>query len=150
MEEINDVGKQIQMISRKIRRRLDTTFLNYGLTGVQASMLKFINDKSRSGKVYAKDIENEFDMRRATIAGIMQLMEQNKLIERKAEGADARLKEIVITKKALDIVNNINLSIQKVEKDLKDDISKEEISTFINILNKLSNNLNKKGENIDD
>lgn len=140
-----EVSKQIQMLSRKIKRNLDTTFFRYGLTGVQAGILKFVYDKSKKGKVYAKDIENEFDKRRATIAGIIQLLEQNELIERKSEGKDARMKEIVLTDKALNIVKSINLTINNVEKNLKKDITKEEISNFLETLKKMNNNL-RKGE----
>ena len=141
MKKEYEIGAQIHMLSRKIKRKLDETFVSYGITGVQAIMLKFINDKSREGKVYAKDIESEFDMRRATIAGILQLLEQNQLITRKAEGSDARLKEITITKKALEIINNVDSSIAELEKRLEKNMSKEERENFLKTLDKLSKNL---------
>ena len=141
MKKEYEIGAQIHMLSRKIKRKLDEAFVSYGITGVQAIMLKFINDKSREGKVYAKDIESEFDMRRATIAGILQLLEQNQLITRKAEGSDARLKEITITKKALEIINNVDSSIAQLEKRLEKNMSKEERENFLKTLDKLSKNL---------
>ena len=141
MQKESEIGAQIHMLSRKIKRKLDETFVSYGITGVQAIMLKFINDKSREGKVYAKDIESEFDMRRATIAGILQLLEQNQLITRKAEGSDARLKEITITKKALEIINNVDSSIAQLEKRLEKNMSKVEKENFLKALDKLSKNL---------
>ena len=141
MKKEYEIGAQIHMLSRKIKRKLDEAFVSYGITGVQAIMLKFINDKSQEGKVYAKDIESEFDMRRATIAGILQLLEQNKLITRKAEGSDARLKEITITKKALEIINNVDSSIAELEKRLEKNMSKEERENFLKTLDKLSKNL---------
>ena len=141
MKKEYEIGAQIHMLSRKIKRKLDEAFVSYGITGVQAIMLKFINDKSREGKVYAKDIESEFDMRRATIAGILQLLEQNELITRKAEGSDARLKEITITKKALEIINNVDSSIAELEKRLEKNMSKEERENFLKTLDKLSKNL---------
>ena len=141
MKKEYEIGAQIHMLSRKIKRKLDEAFVSYGITGVQAIMLKFINDKSREGKVYAKDIECEFDMRRATIAGILQLLEQNQLITRKAEGSDARLKEITITKKALEIISNVDSSIAELEKRLEKNMSKEERENFLKTLDKLSKNL---------
>lgn len=141
MKKEYEIGAQIHMLSRKIKRKLDEAFVSYGITGVQAIMLKFINDKSREGKVYAKDIESEFDMRRATIAGILQLLEQNQLITRKAEGSDARLKEITITKKALEIISNVDSSIAELEKRLEKNMSKEERENFLKTLDKLSKNL---------
>lgn len=141
MKKEYEIGAQIHMLSRKIKRKLDEAFVSYGITGVQAIMLKFINDKSKNGKVYAKDIECEFDMRRATIAGILQLLEQNQLITRKAEGSDARLKEITITKKALEIISNVDSSIAELEKRLEKNMSKEERENFLKTLDKLSKNL---------
>lgn len=141
MDEEYEIGKQIQMLSRKIKRKMDEAFLNYGITGSQAFMLKFIHEKQINGKVYAKNIENEFDMRRPTVTGILQLMEQNNFIKRRAEGKDARLKEIVITSKGMEIVKKIDLNVEQIEKDLVKDVSKEEMKTFLNIIGKLSKNL---------
>ena len=136
-----EIGKSVQKLSRKIKRTLDETFLNYGITGVQASILKFIHKKSQSQKVYARDIEIEFDMRRATIAGILQLMEQNKLIVRKSGENDCRLKEIILTDKAKEIIQKLDVAIKEVEKKLTVNISKEEILNFLNTIEKLSKNL---------
>ena len=141
MQKEYEIGTQIHVLSRKIKRKLDEAFVSYGITGVQAIMLKFINYKSKNVKVYAKDIECEFNMRRATIAGILQLLEQNQLITRKAEGSDARLKEITITKKALEIISNVDSSIAELEKRLEKNMSKEERENFLKTLDKLSKNL---------
>ena len=137
----NDIGKQIQMLSRKITRKLNETFLSYKITGVQAFILKYIYENSKNKKIYAKDLRQEFDLRKPTITGILQIMQQNDLIERKTQGKDARLKEITITKKASDIVNKIDLSIREVENKLLENISKEEISYFLSVLKKMSTNL---------
>ena len=141
MDEEYEIGKQIQMLSRKIKRKMDEAFLNYGITGSQAFMLKFIHEKQINGKVYAKNIENEFDMRRPTVTGILQLMEQNNFIKRRAEGKDARLKEIVITSKGMEIVKKIDLNVEQIEKDLVKGVPKEEMKTFLSIIGKLSKNL---------
>lgn len=54
MQKEYEIGTQIHMLSRKIKRKLDEAFVSYGITGVQAIMLKFINDKSRRGKSICK------------------------------------------------------------------------------------------------
>ena len=68
-------------------------------------------------------------------------MEQNQLIERKAEGKDARLKEIVITKKGMEIVNSIDSNVEQVEKKLVMNIPKEEIQAFLTTIDKLLKNI---------
>ena len=68
-------------------------------------------------------------------------MEQNNLIARKSRESDCRLKEIILTNKAKEIIQKLDVAIEKVEKKLTTNISKEEISSFLNIIEKLSKNL---------
>lgn len=80
-------------------------------------------------------------MRRATVAEILSLMEKNGLIERKSMSEDARLKEITLTNKSLEIKNSIEKEIRRVEKSLQKGLTEEEIKSFMNILEKMSKNL---------
>ena len=133
--------KHLPIVSRQVKRKMDEVFQKFNLTSTQAFTLKFIEENSKIKKVYAKDIENEFDMRRATVAGIIQLMEQNELIERSSESTDARMKEITLTRKALDKEYSIDLEMKKLEKQITKNISKEELTNFFDTLNKISMNL---------
>lgn len=138
----NDIGLKIHIVSRQIKRKMDMVVNKYHLTSVQSAILGYIYRKSKKDKVYAKDIEKEFDMRRATAAGILLLMEKQELIEREKVGNDARLKSIVLTKKALEIQNEIQKVIRENEKKIRKDLSKEEINEFLRILSKMSKNIN--------
>ena len=133
--------KHLPIASRQVKRKMDEVFQKFNLTSTQSFTLKFIEENSKIKKVYAKDIENEFDMRRATVAGIIQLMEQNELIERSSESTDARMKEITLTRKALDKEYSIDLEMKKLEKQITKNISKEELTNFFDTLNKKSMNL---------
>lgn len=135
------ISKQLQMVSRQMKRRVDGIFQSVGLSGAQAFVLYFIYERSKDIKVYAKDIETEFDIRRATVAELIHTMEQNKLVERKSEEQDSRMKEIILTKKALEKVELIDLKIKKLEKKLSNNIKTEELLTFFEVLNKISDNL---------
>ncbi len=68
-------------------------------------------------------------------------MEKNGLIERKAVCTDARLKKIVLTNKSLEIKNSIDEEVKKVEKNLKKDLTEEELKEFRRVLQKMSKNL---------
>lgn len=136
-----EIGKEVQMLSRKIKRELDKTFVGCGVTGVQVFILDFIHRESKNRKVYAKDIEEEFDLRKATITGILNNLEQNELIKRIAVNEDTRLKELIVTDKALDIINEIEKRLKKFDKQLICNISKDELLFFMKIIDKLSQNL---------
>ena len=71
MEEEGDVGKYIQMLSRQIKRRMDKAVSEYEITGKQGTILLYIYDESQKKDVYAKDIEVAFNMRRASVTGIL-------------------------------------------------------------------------------
>ena len=116
--EKHEIGKYIQIVSRQLKRNMDETLSKYNVTGVQSMVIGYIYKKSKKGEVFAKDIEEEFDMRKATVTGIIQLMETNGLIERKAKEGDCRLKSIVLTPKALEIKTVVKKQIEMEEKNI--------------------------------
>ncbi len=137
------IGLNVHIFSRNIKRTLDNVFNKYHLTSVQSAVLEYIYKRTSKGeKVYSKDIEKTFDMRRATSAGILQLLEKQGLIIRELENKDSRLKNIILTEKALEVQKEIKRAIEENERKIRKNISKEEIKQFLEILNKMYNNLN--------
>ena len=129
------------MLSRQIKRRMDKSVSEYEITGKQVSILLYIYEESKKRDVYAKDIEVAFDMRRASVTGILQLMEKNGIIKREENNQDARLKNLILTTKAKEARNKLKKEIIQVEKILTKDISKKDLETFITIMQKMSFNL---------
>ena len=120
---------------------MDKSVQEYEITGKQVSVLLYIYDESKKRDVYAKDIEVAFDMRRASVTGILQLMEKNGIIIREENNQDARLKKLILTTKAKEARKKLKKEIIQVEKSLTKEVSKQELETFFTILQKMSNNL---------
>ena len=139
--EKHEIGKYIQIVSRQLKRNMDETLSQYNVTGVQSMVIGYIYKKSQKGEVFAKDIEEEFDMRKATVTGIIQLMETNGLIERKAKEGDSRLKSIVLTPKSLEIKKVVKKQIDIEEKNIVNEMTKEEQKQFLELLKRASSNL---------
>lgn len=139
--EKHEIGKYIQIVSRQLKRNMDETLSKYNVTGVQSMVIGYIYKKSKNGEVFAKDIEEEFEMRKATVAGIIQLMESNGFIERKAKEGDCRLKSIVLTSKALEIQAIVKKQVNIAEKNIVNEMTKEEQKQFLTLLKKASINL---------
>lgn len=137
----SEIGKFIQIVSRQIKRNMDETLSCYNITGVQSMILEYIIQKSKKGDVFAKDIEGEFNMRKATVAGIIQLMESNGLILRKAKKEDTRRKKIILTKKALEIEKRIKQQVDLVEREITNQMTQTEKKMFLKLLKKASYNL---------
>ena len=146
LEKKVEVGRKIEMLSRQIRRKVDESISSQDLTAKQAMILLVIYDLSKVKDVYAKDIEDAFDMRRATVTGILQLMEKKGITIREENNIDGRLKRIRLTQKAINLRLKMKKNIQKVESNLLSDLSKEEIETFLKIMEKMSHNLCTKKE----
>ncbi len=140
----DDFGKSIHMLSRQLKREIDIHVAKYEITGVQSAMIQFIYEKSKKKDVFAKDIEKNFDVRRASIAGILQNMEKNGLIKRETVGNDARLRKIVLTQKALEIKKDVQKKIRNVEKQAIEGLTKEEIRNYVELTKKMSTNLEKR------
>ena len=145
MEVVNiekrDIGRCVHILSRQIKRKVDESVSKYDVTAVQCSFIGIIKECSKHGEVYAKNIEAKFNMRRATVAEILSLMEKNGLIKRESSTEDARLKKIILTDKSLEIQSSKKKEIEKVENILKTDLSKEELAQFMKTLDKMSKNL---------
>lgn len=142
--EKDDVGKKIQMLSRQIKRRMDTALSEYQITGRQVAILLYIYEESRKRDVYAKDIELAFDMRRASVTGILKLMEKNGIIIREGSSKDARLKKLILTDRAKEARQKLKKEIISVEKNLTKDIPKENLKIFCLVMDKMSKNLCEK------
>ncbi len=140
-----EIGRNVHMLSRLFKRNTDIEVAKYGLTGVQSVIMGFIYEKSRKKDVFAKDIEKEFDLRRASTAGIIQNMEKNGLVKRELVGNDARLRKIVLTEKALELRKKLDKSIKNMEKKMQEGLTKEEIEKYLELTKKMANNLERRG-----
>jgi DNA-binding MarR family transcriptional regulator len=132
------IGKKINILSKRIHRRIDKEASQYGITGVQGRILGFIYWKSKERDIFQKDIEEELDVRRSSVTSVLQLMEKNGFIERVSVSEDARLKKIILTEKGLEIQTNIYDFILGVEKSLRDELSEAEVNILISLIDRLS------------
>ena len=119
MEERCDVGKIINRISHQLKRRMNCHEEEDSLTNMQRHVLHYILLQSMSRDIYQKDVEAEFQIRRSTATGILQLLEKNGFILRKAEDRDARLKKIVPTEKAEKVREHVLMNIDRTEKIIR-------------------------------
>ena len=76
------VGRLIRILSHSMRRHNPAEMIeNKDLTSMQKHVLKFILLETIHRDLYQKDIEEEFQIRKPTVTGILQLMEKNGYIK---------------------------------------------------------------------
>lgn len=117
-----------------------------GLTTMQKHVLKFLLLESLHKVVYQKDIEEEFQIRKSTATGMLQLLEKNGFIVRESEKKDARLKRIIPTKKAEALRPSILAHIRQSETQLTTDISEADVLTCKKVLCQMLYNVSEHKE----
>ncbi len=131
---------EIKMLDNMIDRKICGNVKQKKLTHTQARILRFLyNNKDKI--IYQSDIEKEVGVRRSTISGILDTMEKNNFIVRKASSNDARKKEIALTINSLNKHKEIEKKIANFENILLKGITKEEKDSFFKTLDKLKDNL---------
>jgi DNA-binding MarR family transcriptional regulator len=144
--ESRKLGFELQRSSRLVKRYMDSdTSKLYieKITGTHGWALGFFFH-NRDRDVFQKDFEQEFNIRRSTASNILALIEKNGLIQRESVPYDARLKKITLTQKALDIQQEIDISLEKLEDKMKRDITDEELKVFFRVIDKINFNLERK------
>ena len=141
MQEKVHIGKKINILSKRIRRRVDKEAALYGLTGVQVRIIIFISKKSGKRDIFQRDIEEELDIRRSSVTSVLQLMESNGYITRESVAEDARLKKLILTQKGMEIYKKVFGFIIKFEESLCEELTDEEFTIFINLIDRISNKI---------
>lgn len=141
MDNSKDAGRVVGMLSNQIKRRLDSKILNDSLTGMQGRFLHFILSQDVEQNVFQKDLEEEFNLRRSTATGILQLMEKGGLLYRESVDYDARLKKIVVTPKGKLQREKVKESLRAMEECLQQGISKADLAVFFRVMEQMSKNI---------
>lgn len=110
-------------------------------TSMQQWFLSYIWQHQSSGDVFQKDIEEAFKVRRSTATEILKAMERKKLIVRTSLPEDKRKKKILLTDSAIKLCQTNWEKIVQTEQQIAKGLTQEEISTFMQILGKIQNNL---------
>ncbi|HJD25491.1 MAG TPA: MarR family winged helix-turn-helix transcriptional regulator [Candidatus Blautia intestinipullorum] len=147
-------GTLIHMLSNLMKRNDSSAGISGAgeLTVTQKHVLKFILLASLHRDVYQKDVEEEFQIRKSTVTGILKLMEKNGFIRRESAQQDARLKKLVPTEKAEALRPSILEHIRRTETHLTEGIPPEELKICRKVMCRMLYNLaekNRENEEVD-
>lgn len=137
------IGFELHRSSRIVKRYMDKdASKSYveNITGTHGWVIGYLYN-NRHKDIFQKDFEKEFDIRRSTASKILSLMENNDLIVRESVPYDARLKRLVLTKKALEVQKVVENAFTKMEERIKENITDEELTVFFRVLDKVNKNM---------
>lgn len=110
-------------------------------TQTQMQIIAYII-KHQNEEVYQKDLEEVLNLRRATVSGVLHTMEKNNLIKRITDVKDTRAKKIILDSKAEYIFEQNQKKIERLEEIIIKDISKKDVETFMEVIQKMKDNIN--------
>lgn len=110
-------------------------------TSIQQWFLTYIWKNFSHKDVFQKDLEEAFQVRRSTATEILKAMERKKLIIRISIPEDRRKKKILLTDKAKGMCQENQEKIIQTEQEIIRGLSKDEINSFLRILEKIQNNI---------
>ena len=138
-----DCGMWINILSHKLKKRMNANMQSLGLTGVQSRVMHYILVKCAEGPVFQRDVEGAFGLSRSTATGILQMMEKNGLLLRESVASDARLKSLIPTKKAAELDAQVGECLRQSEQRLTHGLSAAQLAQFLEIVACMSANLDK-------
>jgi DNA-binding MarR family transcriptional regulator len=75
------------------------------------------------------------------MTSILKLMEKNGLIAREPDESDGRLKKLILTPLAIDIQERMRQEIDKIEAQMCQGLTEDELAAFIATAEKIGQNL---------
>lgn len=132
-------ARYVGKLSNKLRRKLDMLSSRAEFSGSQGRTLHFL--LAQTEDVFQKDIEEEYSIRPSTATELLKQMEKNGLILRQPVSYDNRLKQIVLTDKAMTYRQQVVEDLTALEETLVSGISEEDLEVFFNVIEKMMDNL---------
>lgn len=127
------------------KRVFDTTT---GRCGTQVRILNFVLVSYPDRVIYQKDIEEELNMRSASVSTLLKKMEAQDFIRREKVSYDDRLKKILPTSHTVEMKEQVERHVALLEKRLTAGIGEEELKVFSDVLERMQENmeLTEKGD----
>ena len=94
------------------------------ITGTNGWVIAYIGAKK--GDTFQRDLERTFGITRSTASKTVDAMVKKGFIERKSVDYDARLKKLVLTEKAVGVLDLMDADGERMEAALMNDFSEEE------------------------
>lgn len=138
------IGHEIKCLANMIKRCFDENIKNSeleGLTAMQGWILAYLYHHGRGQEIFQRDLEREFDIRRSTVTGMLQLMEGNGLITREPVAHDGRLKRLRLTPRAISHHEAVIQKFREMENQLGTGLTEDEIATFFYVVEKIKANI---------
>ena len=138
MDPDSNVGAQVGRLQHLIWRRMEVSASACGISGAQGQVLLFI---LQNPAVYQKDLEKAFHLRPSTATGLLKRMEKNGLLRRESCKKDARLKQLIPTRRGREHYSQVHQEMERTEALLTKGVAPQDLEIFFRVVTKMQQNL---------
>lgn len=132
------IGLLIHHLHLLHRQKLNIVFQELGLTSSQAfTLIQVLKAYKKQQLICQKDIEQAMEISNPTVTGILNRLEQKELIKRVPGKHDARVRNIIVTEKALELDKELRRKFSEVENDVVSCFNEEEVQLFHQMLDRI-------------
>lgn len=111
---------------------------------LQVEIIDYLS-KNQDKIIYQRDLEENLQISKAAISEVLISMEKNGFIEKINDEDDGRKKRVILTQDTIKMHNKVIKELRKLNNNLLDGISEEDLNIFIKVINKLKDNMKKEG-----
>lgn len=129
-----EIGKEIEAISRSLRRRRSQYMEALGLKGVQAQLLLVIGENP---DISQDALAQKAGVDKSNIARQVAVLEEMGYVQRQPAPGNRRMLRLHLTNKALMLLPKLQKTSQNWEEDLLQDLSNWEISQLSAFLRRI-------------
>lgn len=139
--ERQQVGMVVRLLHQCFGRLFEKNAAEAGLDDITVAHGRILGFLARHADmdVFQRDIEQAFHINRSSVTSILQIMEKNGLIERHGVSGDGRLKKVCLTSHGEEMHRRVMKVIDKTEKQMRANLTPEELSTFLALAEKIGN-----------
>ncbi|MBQ4583600.1 MAG: winged helix-turn-helix transcriptional regulator [Bacilli bacterium] len=131
-------------IMKKIFHMAQNLNIEYRITPIQMTIIKFIMDKNNQ-ICYQKDLCHFTGRGKSTVSSVLTTMEKNGLIIRNVND-DNKLTSLTLTNKGISIFRKMQNNLDDFSNKITDGLSSNDLNVFFEVIYTLKKNINKKGD----
>lgn len=142
MKSFFELGYLIKVINDNLLRIINRYMSDYDLTFQQFQIIEYIRRQEKD--VSQKEIENYLNVAHPTVVGLLKRMEMKNFIVCRTNPDNKRIKNVFLTKQALDIIQKFSQQKKLMEDELLSGISGNQKDELIKSLQIVFKNIHNK------
>ena len=135
----NALGPMLGHCAHLTRERMDARMSRFGMTPAQTRVLRYL--QQNGGQMPQRELLENLKVKPSTVNGILDRMEEKRLVVRSVSGTDARQRVVALTPAGLEREAEVKQSFLEAEALIARGMTEEETDTLRSLLERVIHNL---------